>query len=78
MSFHKTIKKAAVDMPIIEEIMKRQKGRSRWIPHNNNPSDGLTKLKGAHLEPLMDLLTTGFYHLKTEAAQLKALSLIHI
>ena len=47
------------------------KGRSRWIPHNCNPADGLTKLKGAHLEPLLQLLKTGFYHLKTEEAQLK-------
>ena len=65
-------KKSAVEMPIIEEMLKRMNGRSRWIPHNVNPSDGLTKLKGAHLAPLMDLMRTGFYHLKTEEVQLKA------
>ena len=64
-------KKAAVEMPIIEQMLKRMKGRSRWIPHNFNPAGGLTKLKGAHLAPLLDLLRTGFYHLKTEEAQLK-------
>ena len=58
-------------MPIIEAILKRMKGRSRWIPHNFNPADGLTKLKGAHLAPLLDLLKTGMYHLKTEEAKLK-------
>jgi hypothetical protein len=53
-------KKSAVEMPIIEEMLKRMNGRSRWIPHNVNPSDGLTKLKGAHLAPLMELMRTGF------------------
>jgi len=64
-------KKSAVEMPIIEEMLKRMNGRSRWVPHNFNPSDGLTKLKGAHMAPLIDLLKSGMYHLKTEEAQLK-------
>ena len=53
-------KKSAVEMPIIEELLDRLMGRCRWIPHNFNPADGLTKLQGAHLQPLMDLLKTGF------------------
>ena len=65
-------KKSAVEMPIIEEIMGRMKGRSRWIPHNCNPAGGLTKLKGAHLEPSLQLLLVGCYLLKTEEAQLKS------
>ena len=44
-------KKVAVEIPIIERIMSRMKGRSRWIPHNCNPSDALTKLKGTLLGP---------------------------
>ena len=63
-------KKSAVEMPIIEELLQRMNGRSRWIPHNVNPSDGLTKLKGAHMQPLMDLLQSGCYHLKTEEVNL--------
>ena len=59
-------KEAAVEVPIIEQIMRRMLGRSRWIPHSKNPSDGLTKIKGAHMKPLFDLLRTGFYHLETE------------
>ena len=39
-------------------------GRSRWVPHNFNPVDALTKLKGAHVQPLLDMLLSGFYHLK--------------
>ena len=64
-------KKAAVETPIIEELLERMRGRSRWIPHNANPSDALTKIIGAHVQPLMDLLKSGFYHLKTEEAELK-------
>ena len=70
LSYHKTTK-CAVEMPIIEQQLARMKGRSRWIPHNSNPSDALTKLKGAHMAPMMELLKTGFYHLKQEEAQLK-------
>ena len=63
-------KKSAVETPIIEQMLLKMKGRARWIPHNFNPSDGLTKIKGAHLAPLFELLKTGFYHLKMEETQL--------
>ena len=63
-------RKAAVVMPIIGEILSRILGRVRWTPHNFNPSDGLTKFRGAHMEPMMDLMKTGFYHLRTEDANL--------
>ncbi len=52
-------------------MLEKMQGRARWIPHNVNPADGLTKLKGAHLRPLLDLLNDGCYHLITEEAQLK-------
>ena len=41
-------KKSAVEVPIIEEILDRMHGRSRWFPHNKYPVGGLSKLKGAH------------------------------
>eukprot|EP00973_Karenia_brevis_P056569 7870050-Karenia_brevis.AAC.1 len=50
--------------------MRRMHGRCRWVPHNDNPADALTKLKGAHLAPLLELLRTGVYWLKTEEAGL--------
>ena len=49
-------KKSEVDMPIIEQIMTMVNGRCRWIPHNFNLRDALTKIKGAHLQPCLDLL----------------------
>ena len=64
-------KKSAIETPIIDQMLASMVGRARWIPHNVNPADGLTKLKGAHLRPLLDLLNDGCYHLITEEAQLK-------
>jgi hypothetical protein len=64
-------KKSAVEMPIIEQMLSRVKGRVRWIPHNYNPADALTKIKGAHLQPLLDMLMAGKYHLKQEDVELK-------
>ena len=55
-------KKCAVEMPIIEQILHPIKGRSRWVPHHYNPVDALTKLKGAHVQPLIDMLLSGLYH----------------
>ena len=56
-------KKSARETPIIEEMLKRFNGRVRWVPHKKNPADGLAKIKGANLDPLMDLLRTRFYTL---------------
>ena len=61
-------KKSAVEIPIIEQLMVQMFGRCRWVSHNFNPSDPLTKIKGAHLQPCLDLLSSGMYHLKTESA----------
>eukprot|EP00973_Karenia_brevis_P036450 5025984-Karenia_brevis.AAC.1 len=63
-------KRSATETPMIEEQMKRMHGRCRWVPRNDNPVGALTKLKGAHPAPLMALLRTGVYWLKTEEAQL--------
>eukprot|EP00973_Karenia_brevis_P052613 7308730-Karenia_brevis.AAC.1 len=54
--------------------MKRMFGRRCWVPHNYNPADALTKLKGAHQAPWMELLRTGVYWLKSEEAQLASRS----
>ena len=70
MIYLRTIKKSAVGMPIIEQLMIRVFVRCRLVPHNFNPTDALTKIKGAHLQPCLDLLSSGMYHLKTESANL--------
>ena len=57
-------RKSALEVPIIEEFMRRAMCRLRWCPHNRNAADAMTKFKGVHSEPLFTLLRTGMYTLK--------------
>ena len=52
-------RKSALEVPIIEEFMRRAICRPRWCPHNRNAADAMTQFKGAHSEPLFTLLRTG-------------------
>ena len=51
-------KKLAVEISIIEQLMVQMFGPCRWVPHNFNPSDALTKIKGAHLQLRLVLLSS--------------------
>ena len=57
---------SALEVPNIEEFMRRAMCRPRWCPHNRNAADAMTKFKGAHSEPLFTLLRTGMYTLTGE------------
>ena len=61
---------SALEVPIIEEFMRRAMCRPRWCPHNRNAADAMTKFKGAHSEPLFTWLRTGMYTLKGEKSEL--------
>ena len=63
-------RKSALEVPIITEFLTRVGGRARWVPHNFNPADAMTKIIGAHLEPLWQLLKTGMFTLKGEREEL--------
>ena len=63
-------RKSALEVPIIEEFMRRAMCRPRWCPHNRNAADAMTKFKGAHSGPLFTLLRTGMYTLKGEKTEL--------
>ena len=39
---------SALEIAIIQDSLTRCQGCVRWVPHNRNPSDMLTKLNGAH------------------------------
>ena len=56
-------RKSALEVPIIEEFMRRAMCRPRWCPHHRDAADAMTKFKGAHSEPLFTLLRTGMYTL---------------
>ena len=58
--------RAALEVAIIQESMAKLKGRMRWIPHNYNPADALTKLQGAHEEPLHRLLSRSSFRIEEE------------
>ena len=69
MIYHQDDRKSALEVPIIEEFMRRAMCRPRWCPHNRNAADAMTKFKGAHSEPLFTLLRTGMYTLKGQKSE---------
>ena len=48
--------RSALEVAIVQDSIARCRGRVRWVPHNFNPADALTKVTGAHEKPMMDLL----------------------
>ena len=67
---HQDDRKSALEVPIIEEFMRRAMCRPRWCRHNRNAADAMTKFKGAHSEPVFTLLRFGMYTLKGEKSEL--------
>ncbi|CAJ1437918.1 unnamed protein product [Effrenium voratum] len=61
--------RSALEIGIIQESIAKLSGRMRWVPHNFNPADALTKLK-AHMEPMMKLLKSNCFVIEEEAAVL--------
>ena len=51
--------------------METLQARARWVPHDRNPVDALTKTEGAHNQPLRQLLRTATYTLKEETEELE-------
>ena len=41
-------RKSALEVPIIEEFMRRAMCRPWWCPHNRNSADAVTKFKGTY------------------------------
>ena len=59
--------RSALEIAIIQDSLQRLRGRIRWVPHNFNPADGLTKLEGAHMKPLLDLCKSNSFCIQSEA-----------
>ena len=57
--------RSALEVAIIKESLIVTRGRPRWIPHNYNPADALTKL-AAHMEPMLKLLSSGCFQIEEE------------
>ena len=60
-----------LEAEVIRESLTICRARVRWVPHNFNPSDALTKFPGAHLEPLVRLLKTGSFQITDEQTTLE-------
>ena len=63
--------RASLEISIIRESLTVVLGRPRWIPHNRNPADSLTKLHGAHVEPMLELLSTNSFCIEEEQSVLQ-------
>ena len=55
---------------IITEDMQSMGGVPRWVPHDKNPSDAMTKADGAHVLPLSKLCATGRWQIREENEEL--------
>eukprot|EP00439_Symbiodinium_sp_Y106_P050867 s3255_g6.t1 len=55
-----------LEIAVIKESLQVCRSRTRWVPHNLNPADALTKYPGAHLDPLVRLLKTGSFQVTEE------------
>ena len=56
-----------LEVAVIKESLILCGGRVRWVPHNLNPSDALTKFPGAHVEPMIRLLKTHRFKISDES-----------
>ena len=62
-------KRAALEMCVIKDSLESLGGKARRVPHDVNPTDCRTKLKGNASE-MLKLLRTGRYRLTEEEAEL--------
>ena len=63
--------RAALECTLIREDMEVLGCRPRWVPHDKNPSDALTKCDGAHFDPMARLLRTSTFCIREEAEELE-------
>ena len=60
----------AFQLAVVKSEMRGERFRCRWCPHDRNPSDPLTKFRGAHAYSLHHLLKNGRFRLAPEADEL--------
>ena len=54
---HRLIGRVPLELSVIKSQLDAVEGCVRWIPHELNAADALTKLHG-HAQPLLDLMST--------------------
>ena len=68
--FTATEKRSALEIAVIRDSMRSMQAQARWVPHELNCSDCLTKKKG-NAQALLKLLHTGTYQLVVTEDELK-------
>ena len=63
-------KRAALEICVIKDSLDSLGGTARWIPHELNPVDCMTKLK-ENAATMLQLLRTGKYRLAPETDEMK-------
>ena len=64
--------RSALEMAVIRDTVRACRGKLRWVPHDRSPSDMLTKMEGAHCEPMRRLLQRGTFRIAAEEDELLA------
>ena len=59
-----------MEIAVIRDSLKSLGAQARWVPHELNCSDCLTKRKG-NSAPLLEMLRTGRYQLVIQEEELK-------
>ena len=57
-------RKSVLEVPIIEEFMRRATCRPRWCPHNRNAADAMTKFKGNAFGAVIHVVTHWNVHVE--------------
>ena len=63
--------RAALEVSVIKEDMQTLRAVARWVPHDKNPTDALTKVEGAHATPLLQMLQKCMYQIRAEQEELQ-------
>ena len=62
-------KRAALEICVIRDSLDSLGGSAHWVPHEENPVDCMTKLKG-NASRMLELMRTGRYRLTEEAVEM--------
>ena len=62
--------RSQLEYAVIKESISLVRGRCRWLPHNKNPADLLTKRAGGHAEPMMNLLKYSRIRIQDEETEM--------
>ena len=62
--------RSALESSMIKEDLEKLGAIARWIPHDRNPTDALTKHEGAHSAPLYAVLRDHTWRLRHEEEEM--------